>query len=101
MSLVSDKIPASLFFRFLAHLPSAMSSEQQKSKLSALNGILTDYRHLDISEHVEYDNPKKAIACGAFGEVYKGRYTRPEGTKIDVAIKCSKVYEDGARDEVN
>ena len=76
-----------------------MSLNQQTRLRHDIDQVLADLKHLNLSGLVQYDSPKRPVARGGFGEVYRGKYERdPDGSSTTVAIKCLTVYLDGKRD---
>ncbi|KAJ7454461.1 kinase-like domain-containing protein [Mycena latifolia] len=74
----SDKIEDSKVFKRRAH---------------RLLNILADY--LKISRLMELScSAERPVKYGGFADIYHGKYTNPDGEKIEVALKVLKIFQD-------
>lgn len=56
----------------------------------AASGNMQPSGHDITTRSVTYNDPRKPVARGGFGEVYRGRYKQSDGSEVEVAIKMFK-----------
>lgn len=73
----------------LLSMPSPLSNPSPKER----TGVLAELRHLDLSGRVTFTRGAP-MGCGAFSEVFQGRYVLEEQGEMKVAIKRLRFYMD-------